>query len=528
MRELYSVSTFFRKLGSTILLRRDKRLFQTCSTKPKSPFFRYTSGCWLYNEQLQFERRYIEFNIPGLTQIAGQILDTQCTKIVKLPEGLYNKVFSLKMENGEEILARIPNPNAGHAKSLVASEVATLDFLRNVLDFPAPRVLGWSSPTIQPNPVGAEYILMEKMKGRQLSEVWDTMSEAQRLDLVKSLVAIEKKLASTKFEHHGSLYYQDTAADGRSITNSEIIKSGQEAVSKFVIGKKAHQYFSAVVQREIAMIRKFESQKPLNPSIFLGITSTSSKNHIQLLERFLAKLPHILPSEGVSHPIFLHHDLHFDNIFVDELDPTKISSIIDWQAVYASPVFMQARFPLIIDCDGPYTWGAIIPKLPQDFDTLPQNEKEIADDRLKGLRLKKFYELASRKVNPLLIKAMDAMRNEDDPTTFIFPIVEQASTFGPVPLREHLIQIYEKWDQIMKHRGLEIQCPISFSREEIDAPRQQLKAWAEAFNEYEGLRSQLLGREGWVSHEEYEEAMRQWESNKATLEVLRERLVKLS
>jgi hypothetical protein len=43
---------------------------------------------------------------------------------------MYNKVISLKMENGEEVLARIPNPNAGHPEYCVASEVATLDFVR--------------------------------------------------------------------------------------------------------------------------------------------------------------------------------------------------------------------------------------------------------------------------------------------------------------------------------------------------------------------------------------------------------------
>jgi hypothetical protein len=145
--------------------------------------------------------------------------------MTKIPEGLYNKVFSLRMENGREILARIPNPNAGHPQRVVASEVATLDLvrndvapflihlltfdvnhmqLRNVLDIPVPTVLSWSSPS-QPNTVGAEYILMERVKGRQLSEVWGAMSEAQHFGLVKSLVEIEQKLVNVRFALHGSL-----------------------------------------------------------------------------------------------------------------------------------------------------------------------------------------------------------------------------------------------------------------------------------------------------------------------------------
>lgn len=135
MQSFNSISTFFRKLGSTISSRRYCRLSCSKILETKNPFFCYTSGRWLDNEQLQFERRYVEFNISALQQTAGQILGTRCTQMTKLPEGLYNKVFSLKMANGQEILAKIPNPNAGNPHYVVASEVATLDFVRDGNDF---------------------------------------------------------------------------------------------------------------------------------------------------------------------------------------------------------------------------------------------------------------------------------------------------------------------------------------------------------------------------------------------------------
>ncbi len=74
-------------------------------------------------------KRYVKFNVQALQQIASQALRSRCVELRKLPEGLYNKVLSLRMENGKEILARIPNPNAGHPHYVVASEVATLDFV---------------------------------------------------------------------------------------------------------------------------------------------------------------------------------------------------------------------------------------------------------------------------------------------------------------------------------------------------------------------------------------------------------------
>ncbi len=74
-------------------------------------------------------KRHVKFNLPALKHIASCALRSPCVEVVKLPEGLYNKVLSLRMENGKEVLARIPNPNAGQPHYVVASEVATLDFV---------------------------------------------------------------------------------------------------------------------------------------------------------------------------------------------------------------------------------------------------------------------------------------------------------------------------------------------------------------------------------------------------------------
>jgi hypothetical protein len=76
-------------------------------------FSRNTSGSWLYDEQAQMAKRYVKFDVQALQNIAGRVLDSRCVAMRKLLEGFYNKVISSMMENGKEILARIPNPNAG-------------------------------------------------------------------------------------------------------------------------------------------------------------------------------------------------------------------------------------------------------------------------------------------------------------------------------------------------------------------------------------------------------------------------------
>jgi len=46
--------------------------------------------------------------------------------------------------------------------------------VRNVLHIPAPKVYAWCSRANE-TPVGAEYIIMEKVPGIKLSHVWEDM-----------------------------------------------------------------------------------------------------------------------------------------------------------------------------------------------------------------------------------------------------------------------------------------------------------------------------------------------------------------
>jgi hypothetical protein len=52
------------------------------------------------------------------------------TRVTKCAEGLHNKAFILEMDNGSEVFAKLPNPNAGPAHLTVSSEVATRELVR--------------------------------------------------------------------------------------------------------------------------------------------------------------------------------------------------------------------------------------------------------------------------------------------------------------------------------------------------------------------------------------------------------------
>jgi ABC-type antimicrobial peptide transport system permease subunit len=68
-----------------------------------------------------------------------------------------------------------------------------MEFMRD-LGVPVPKVLAWSSNA--ENEVGAEYIIMEKVQGIQLKEVWDVMPSTQKCRFLADLVSIEAKMLS--------------------------------------------------------------------------------------------------------------------------------------------------------------------------------------------------------------------------------------------------------------------------------------------------------------------------------------------
>lgn len=53
-----------------------------------------------------------------------------CIDVTKLPEGNFNKAFLATMRDGQQLVVKIPNPNAGPIHHTTASEVATMDYVR--------------------------------------------------------------------------------------------------------------------------------------------------------------------------------------------------------------------------------------------------------------------------------------------------------------------------------------------------------------------------------------------------------------
>jgi len=119
---------------------------------------------------------------------------------------------------------------------IYADALTDIPQARNVLGTPVPRVFAWSSKARE-NPVGAEYIIMEKVPGIELERVWPSMRIGDRLTLIKAIAGFQNAWTSVSFKKFGGLYY---AKDLEERTGNEplyIDANGNDITdAKFAIG----------------------------------------------------------------------------------------------------------------------------------------------------------------------------------------------------------------------------------------------------------------------------------------------------
>lgn len=181
---------------------------------------------------MRHSERRRTFNISELKRLAAiavQQKEDDISGFEKLAEGGFNRTFRITMRDGFQVVARIPYPVTEPKSLVVASEVATLDFLRSH-GIPAPRIYGYS--VVADNPAGTEYIFMEFIQGQNLGDVWYTLSEKARRTVVTNLVQLESRLFGLRFPASGSLYY----CDDLPAQSNQVMVPGPDSTRPFCIG----------------------------------------------------------------------------------------------------------------------------------------------------------------------------------------------------------------------------------------------------------------------------------------------------
>ncbi|KAH7910909.1 kinase-like domain-containing protein [Hygrophoropsis aurantiaca] len=445
-------------------------------------------------------------------------------------EGLFNKSLMVTLANGRRVTARIKNPIAGPDHLMTSSEVATMDFARNNLGIPVPKILAWSSKASS-NEVGAEFIIMETAPGVQLSSVWRTMDSRQKKNVVNSLAAMEKNMLNAKFSQYGSLYYKEDIPESRRA--STLYAHGARrfgSEDKFCIGPLAHRtwyederanmdlnrgpwsspadYLRSLALREEAWISRY-AKPNIHDDPFRNVPGPQvQEEHLRTLEQYRSIVPALVPSsKKVLASNLWHPDLNPGNVFVSDDDERRVVSIIDWQGCWAGPAYLQMTAPSFLAGNiGDVPSGLDFPELPIGYEDMSAPSQAISREVHKAKMLYKLYEI--KQLYPYRI---------DSRETRTMPVRAAGRTWkdGILPLRLALLDVCSEWDKLS---CADQPCPLRFSRDEVNDLKRQRDRYLDWHDFLDDLRSTFGMRlYGWVSPNEYP-------SKRALLDETRNRL----
>ncbi|KAI9370609.1 kinase-like domain-containing protein [Aspergillus egyptiacus] len=470
-----------------------------CSGQPIQPeqLFEYTNGRFLVNEKYEVSKRYAKFDLEALCAVVSSVpsVSSPISKIDKL-EGGFNKALLMTAENGKELIAKIPCPLVVPAEHSTASEAALLEYIRSQTSVPVSKVLAWSSDSS--NPVGSEYIVMEKVNGRQLVDVWGEMNQLQQFRMIQNLVRLECQLASLEFPGYGNVYFRRSIKHGSPVIpiNDDYCLGPAYNASWFpqTGNQDCAGPWSTLAKLFLALAHRGLAHVQRSKLVPRGPHFGTRPEHIHILEAAMKIIPRFVGYiERFSKPTLWHGDLHLGNIFVCSKDPTRIVGIIDWQFVSIMPAFMQVQWPSFISPPENYEIGVVKPNLPPDFDDMDSDEKAFAVAERDQAILSKCYEAALAKN---CLESYRALTDADTAVQQLLSSTENTWKDGIIPLRDALVQISENWREL----GFSGPCPYQISRDDLLRHRLELSRYKD-WQKLKTYTQELLHSDddGWIS-----------------------------
>ncbi|KAL3493213.1 kinase-like protein [Aspergillus germanicus] len=446
--------------------------------------FEYTSGRFLFNEELRRSERRIQFDVDALARAAchsvGRCL-SGVVSITKLAEGGFNRVLQITFKDGYAVLARLPYKTTVPTRYVVASEAATLALLR-AHGVPVPKVLTYSPD--KTNAVGTEYIILEKLEGIPLSGQWFSMDRKTRVKLMKQIVDLESRFMSINFPASGSLYHRhDLDNSHRFIpVSDDIVERASLEVDRGP-WKTFSACFEAPAKREIEFCKRFGKPRLHVERYLRELHQFHSQPPIPyqyLLAKYLKLAPYLdVPSDHrMSRPTLRHSDCSPNNILVNT--SSDMVGVIDWQHAVILPLCLCAEIP---------------------------NHFQNWSDPLSETLYKP--EDCSLLYAPLTMKSLpdhfDAIRSETLMLRAKLFHHAQAPWEGDsVSLKYAMSQVLKNWPMSLDEgaQTTSAECPVQFSEEEIQKCSEDYNQEQERLQELGEMRD-LIGTDaiGWVLDE---------------------------
>ena len=146
----------------------------------------------------------LDIDINVLQQLASSRLNRHCVCARRLTRGFYNEIYLLQFDIGPDCIARLSR-DLTHPAAKFASEVSTMKYVAQNTNIKVPEVYDWDF-TVH-NPIKIPYILMERLPGQHLYQVWDELTFEEKKHVLSQIVDTLLELwTKCQFKEIGCLY----------------------------------------------------------------------------------------------------------------------------------------------------------------------------------------------------------------------------------------------------------------------------------------------------------------------------------
>ncbi|RPA96351.1 hypothetical protein L873DRAFT_1773048 [Choiromyces venosus 120613-1] len=296
--------------------------------------------------------------------------------ITFLAEGAFNKLYTVSASTDSSdspelkvYVFRVSLPVEPFYKT--TSEVATLAYIRRYTTIPVPEVIAHSA-TVE-NELGFEWILMEKVHGVSLSEVWPHMAISAKEEITEQVASCVLQMrALCRFDAIGSLYCQGALEEKEGVdvldAKHDAYVIGPLVTSFFFVGGRRlrvrrnrgpylndHDYVLALTEVELEDM-KLLKESTEDAADYDKYMAEDVPDIVHATHQLQDLLPSIFcrpstplgalpstPSGASPDPpkgqfVLCHHDLSLSNVIVDPAT-YKITGIVDWECVGIIPTW---------------------------------------------------------------------------------------------------------------------------------------------------------------------------------------------
>lgn len=271
-----------------------------------------------------------------------------------LAQGGFNKVYTVTSPGNEDLILRLALPVDPRFKTL--SEVASMEWMRHNISAPVPRVVRYGES--RANIVGFEWILMAKLPGKHLGDVWRIISYAAKEALVRRIAGIWAELFRRPMSGIGNIY-------SASSKKEDPPKVGRIVSMQFFWGKHIHQDVPrgpfassrewmltrlALYEHEChASLKRHEGEERDGMDSDDEDELESAERTLDIVTRLKPLVDRIFPVDqlGEEQSVLFHHDLSNHNVFID--DNGALTGLLDWECVSAVPRWKACDFPSFLE-----------------------------------------------------------------------------------------------------------------------------------------------------------------------------------